>query len=169
MKHSYTSVRASGRLSAGLILFVVSTTAVNSTELRYWVSENYSEAPNVNTGLAEQFLLEIFEPALPLASEPNASDAIVCFDNRPLHEAIAENSKNYLNGADRNVDHCKNHKQKRNQIHADSSSKENTDEMLKGITVSINGTGKIYCGSIFTGHSFFSFLGQEGIYDSKPV
>ncbi|WP_422377752.1 hypothetical protein [Roseibium sp.] len=148
---------------------LLNTGPVAADELKYWISEHYSEAPNVNTsaiaGHVSNFSPTVFKPDLPSVSDPNTADVLVCFDNRPLHEADLPPTIDIPGTSDRGISFC----ESRDDIegygyYRHPKRKRNSKKIIDGLTISKTSNGKIYCEAIFTGQSLFFLLGLDNSF-----
>ncbi|MBG6211972.1 hypothetical protein IWQ49_006671 [Labrenzia sp. EL_126] len=169
MAHLFPVLRNLVGLGVCLLLPAFAATKANATEQKYWVSERFQESSNVNAGLAEDYSLPIYMPKLFQSSEPKSSDVIICFDNRPLQDSKFVHSDNTRSTKDNITNFCEKHDDFTELGYINHPRKEDSDAVLYGINVEKGSSGKIYCESIFTGHSFFHLLGHDKLYQTRSI
>jgi len=137
---------------------------INATELKYWVSENYSASPKVDYELGGVLSNEYAPPVqLPIHSTVDQSEAnaLLCFDNRPLHKTGRVG--NYFKEQDEfngSVSFCEVNDLEEGTGFFSHPKRPTKSIITHGVSVGRTGGDKYYCDAIFTVHSLFSFLGQ---------
>ncbi|WP_150526694.1 hypothetical protein [Roseibium sediminis] len=154
-------------------LISISGSVHAEANLKYWISGNYHEAPNVNSSdmpnNSKSFSPLIFKPDLEIVSDPTEADVLVCFDNRPLRRAYFPPTSKIPGTTNSGMVFC--------EVRDDSTGlgyyshpkrSGNNKKIVEGITVSRLSNNKYYCETIFTGQSLFHLLGSLHPRETNP-